>query len=107
MMLVQLSLNVFGAMDILPFTGVTFPFVSHGGTSLISCWAMLAFIKGADIRAGASFAVKRPEKFTGGAGVEEEPAETGILPPEPDAPPLDAPDGGIDWQREDPPASAY
>ena len=71
MMLVQMGLNVFGAMDILPFTGVTFPFVSHGGTSLISCWAMLAFIKSSDMRARASFAVKRPEKFTGGAGVDD------------------------------------
>ena len=41
-------LNVFGSMDILPFTGVTFPFVSKGGTSLISCWGLLAFIKAAD-----------------------------------------------------------
>ena len=72
MMLVQLGLNVFGAMDILPFTGVTFPFVSHGGTSLISCWAMLAFIKSSDMRARASFAVKRPERFSGGAGVDDD-----------------------------------
>ncbi len=76
MMMTQLALNVFGTMDILPFTGVTFPFVSRGGSSLISCWALLAFIKGSDIRARASFAVKRPEKFSGGAGVEDE------LPPE-------------------------
>ena len=44
----QMILNVFGSMDILPFTGVTFPFVSKGGTSLISCWGLLAFIKAAD-----------------------------------------------------------
>ncbi len=71
MMLVQMCLNVFGAMDILPFTGVTFPFVSMGGTSLLSCWMLLAFIKGSDMRANASFAVKRPEKFSGGAGVDD------------------------------------
>ena len=28
MLLVQLALNVFGSLDLLPFTGVTFPFVS-------------------------------------------------------------------------------
>ena len=58
MMMVQLSLNVFGAVDILPFTGVTFPFVSAGGSSLISCWALLAFIKAGDTRRNASFVVK-------------------------------------------------
>lgn len=58
MLLVQLALNVFGSLDMLPFTGVTFPFVSRGGTSLISCWMMMAFIKGADNRRDASFAVR-------------------------------------------------
>ena len=58
MMTVQLALNVFGAVDILPFTGVTFPFVSVGGSSLISCWALLAFIKASDTRLNASFVVK-------------------------------------------------
>ncbi|MCD8322725.1 MAG: FtsW/RodA/SpoVE family cell cycle protein [Oscillospiraceae bacterium] len=69
-MMSQMALNVFGSMDILPFTGVTFPFVSRGGSSLLSCWMLLAFIKGCDTRARGSFAVKRPEKFSGGAGVE-------------------------------------
>lgn len=71
MMMLQMSLNIFGSTDILPFTGVTFPFVSRGGSSMLSCWMMLAFIKSCDMRARASFAVKRPEKFTGGAGVDD------------------------------------
>ena len=58
MLLVQLSLNVFGSLDILPFTGVTFPFVSRGGTSLLSCWMLMAFIKGSDTRREGSFAVR-------------------------------------------------
>jgi cell division protein FtsW (lipid II flippase) len=37
-------------MDILPFTGVTFPFVSRGGSSMLSCWMMMAFLKSADNR---------------------------------------------------------
>ena len=61
MLLVQLALNVFGSLDLLPFTGVTFPFVSRGGTSLISCWMLMAFIKGSDTRRNASFVV-RPDK---------------------------------------------
>lgn len=47
---IQLSLNIFGATDILPLTGVTFPFISAGGSSIISCWGLLAFIKAADER---------------------------------------------------------
>lgn len=58
MLMVQMSLNVFGSLDMLPFTGVTFPFVSRGGTSLVSCWMMMAFIKGADNRKGGSFVVR-------------------------------------------------
>ena len=58
LLLAQLSLNVFGSLDILPFTGVTFPFVSRGGTSLLSCWMLMAFLKGADNRRDASFVVK-------------------------------------------------
>ncbi len=56
-MMVQLALNVFGSVDLLPFTGVTFPFVSKGGTSLISCWMLMAFLKSADTRKQGSFAV--------------------------------------------------
>ncbi len=59
LMIVQMSLNVFGSLDILPFTGVTFPFISKGGTSLIACWMMLAFIKATDTRKNASFVVKK------------------------------------------------
>ena len=50
LLLFQASLNIFGVTDLLPMTGVTLPFVSRGGTSAISCWALLAFIKAADNR---------------------------------------------------------
>lgn len=46
--LFQAALNVFGVNDILPLTGVTLPFVSRGGSSIISCWMLLAFIKAVD-----------------------------------------------------------
>lgn len=51
LLLVQTSLNVFGVTDLLPWTGVTLPFVSRGGSSMMSCWALLAFIKSVDPRA--------------------------------------------------------
>ena len=50
LLLFQTSLNIFGVTDILPFTGVTLPFISRGGSSVISSWGMLALIKSADIR---------------------------------------------------------
>ena len=48
LMLFQASLNVFGVNDILPLTGVTLPFISRGGSSVICCWMLLAFIKAVD-----------------------------------------------------------
>lgn len=50
LLVLQSSLNIFGATDILPLTGVTLPFISLGGSSMISCWGLLAFIKAADER---------------------------------------------------------
>ena len=57
-MLTQVSLNCLGTLDVLPLTGVTFPFLSNGGSSMIGAWGLLAFIKAADTRQNASFAVK-------------------------------------------------
>ena len=62
MMVFQTFLNVFGAVDILPLTGVTFPFVSNGGTSMISSWGLLAFLKATDTRPNASFAIRLPSR---------------------------------------------
>ena len=58
----QTILNVFGSVDLLPLTGVTFPFVSSGGTSMITCWGLLAFVKAADTRQNASFAIRLDRK---------------------------------------------
>lgn len=57
-MVFQTCLNVFGSVDILPLTGVTFPFVSNGGSAMMSAWGLLAFLKGADTRENASFAIQ-------------------------------------------------
>ena len=75
MMLVQLALNVFGSTDILPFTGVTFPFVSRGGSSLISCWMLLAFLKSADTRQNASFSVRLSARRRRAAALSDEDGE--------------------------------
>ncbi len=57
-MMVQTILNALGTVDVLPLTGVTFPFLSNGGSSMICSWGLLAFIKAADTRQNASFAVR-------------------------------------------------
>ena len=57
-LVVQTILNVLGTVDILPLTGVTFPFVSNGGSSMMSSWGLLAFVKAADTRQNASFAIR-------------------------------------------------
>lgn len=61
-MIVQAMLNVFGTVDLLPLTGVTFPFVSNGGSSMLCVWGLLAFIKAADTRQNASFSVRLPSQ---------------------------------------------
>ena len=57
-LVVQAILNALGTVDVVPLTGVTFPFLSNGGSSMIGAWGLLAFIKAADTRQNASFAVK-------------------------------------------------
>ena len=61
-LVIQTILNCLGTVDVMPFTGVTFPFVSNGGTSMIGAWGLLAFVKAADTRQNASFAVRLGQK---------------------------------------------
>jgi len=64
-MLTQTILNCLGTVDIMPLTGVTFPFLSNGGSSMIGAWGLLAFLKAADTRQNASFAVRVVKKRRG------------------------------------------
>lgn len=70
--LVQTMLNVFGSTDLLPLTGVTFPFVSCGGSSMMSCWALLAFIKASDTRQNAGVAIRLPKRTKGAPSAPED-----------------------------------
>ena len=67
-LLVQVILNALGTVDVVPLTGVTFPFVSNGGSSMIGAWGLLAFVKAADTRQNASFAVRLNKR----GGAEDE-----------------------------------
>ena len=53
----QTSLNLFGSLDLLPLTGVTMPFVSVGGSSMLAAWMLLSFIK-----AGGAYTVALKSK---------------------------------------------
>ena len=66
-MLIQTILNALGTVDIVPLTGVTFPFLSNGGSSMIGAWGLFSFIKAADTRQNASFAVRLMKKRKGEA----------------------------------------
>lgn len=61
-LVIQAILNALGTVDVLPLTGVTFPFVSNGGSSMIGAWGLLAFVKAADTRQNASFAVRQSKE---------------------------------------------
>lgn len=69
--LFQTILNVLGSCDLIPLTGVTFPFLSAGGSSMISAWGLLAFLKGADTRQDASIAVKNAMRREEVPAIEE------------------------------------
>lgn len=56
LLIFQTCLNIFGSTDILPLTGVTLPFISAGGSSIMAVWGLLAFIKASDER---TYAVSR------------------------------------------------
>ena len=55
LVLFQTMLNIFGVTDLLPLTGVTLPFVSKGGSSIICCFCLLAFMKSVDTRTFSNF----------------------------------------------------
>ncbi len=59
MLLFQTALNIFGSVDILPLTGVTIPFVSNGGTSIISGLCILAFFKAAEVESKLPETIRR------------------------------------------------
>ena len=59
--LAQMGLNIFGSCALIPFTGVTLPFLSQGGSSMITCGFLVGMLK-----AGQSplFRHKAPPKKT-------------------------------------------
>ena len=46
LLLFQTALNIFGITDVLPLTGVTLPFVSYGGSSILGTFILFGIIQG-------------------------------------------------------------
>jgi cell division protein FtsW (lipid II flippase) len=40
----QMALNIFGSCNMIPFTGVTLPFISAGGSSMVTSGLMIGMI---------------------------------------------------------------
>lgn len=45
--IVQMALNIFGSCNVIPFTGVTIPFISQGGSSMLASGILAGFLKAA------------------------------------------------------------
>jgi len=43
---VQTFIIIGGVLKMIPLTGVTMPFVSYGGTSMVSCMGLIGLIQG-------------------------------------------------------------
>lgn len=84
MLLFQTCLNVFGITDLLPLTGVTLPFISAGGSSMVSVWGLLAFLKASDER---TYAARRSGRHGVAAPPPPPPAQrkSSQAPPQPSA----------------------
>ncbi len=84
MLLFQTCLNVFGVTDLLPLTGVTLPFISAGGSSMVSVWGLLAFLKASDER---TYAARRSGRHGVAAPPPPPPAQrkSSQAPPQPSA----------------------
>lgn len=48
MLALQTFIIIGGVLKLIPLTGVTMPFVSYGGTSLVSCMGLIGLIQGAE-----------------------------------------------------------
>jgi len=60
-LIVQMALNIFGSCNLIPFTGVTIPFISTGGSSLMVCGFMVGMLIACQSPVFSKNAVKQEE----------------------------------------------
>lgn len=101
MLMFQTALNVYGATDVLPLTGVTLPFISSGGSSMISVWGMMAFLKASDERTYAARRASRRSQRES-APLPRTPAPRGPSSRTGQTPCPAAPRGGGAWTGQTP-----
>ena len=101
MLMFQTALNVYGATDVLPLTGVTLPFISSGGSSMISVWGMMAFLKASDERTYAARRASRRSQRES-APPPRTPAPRGPSSRTGQTPRPAAPRGGGSWTGQTP-----
>ncbi len=95
MMLFQAALNVFGPTDVLPLTGVTLPFISAGGSSILSTWGLVAFIKASDER---TYGARRAGRRRAREEYEPEDDDRGRMGTRWDEPGMFAEDADDGWE---------
>ena len=63
--IVQMSLNIFGSCNLIPFTGVTLPFLSAGGTSMVTCGFLIGMFKAAQSPVLVRNIIEKRQQATG------------------------------------------
>ncbi len=62
---VQMALNIFGSCNMIPFTGVTLPFISMGGSSMVTSGIMVGMLGAAQSPVFIEHKPKAPKKKAG------------------------------------------
>lgn len=66
---IQTFVIIAGVIKMIPLTGITMPFISHGGTSMISCMALMGILQGVSVR--NKLDTKRDAEMAGLSGEAE------------------------------------
>lgn len=59
---VQMALNIFGSCNMIPFTGVTIPFISQGGSSMVTSGFMIGMLSACQSPVFKKIKTKKPAK---------------------------------------------
>ena len=74
--LAQMALNIFGSCNLIPFTGVTLPFISEGGSSMVTCGFMVGMLKAGQSPLFHHEALKRKQQKKNSASKPKTPQKT-------------------------------